>query len=355
MAKQSDAALNKFLASFEKDYGEGAITTAQLPTYKVIPTGSLALDQAIGCGGYPLGRVVQLKGPPSGGKSSLTLLGAAEAQKAYPGRMVAFVDVEQTFDGAWAETLGVDRDRLFVVNPKTAEDVADIMKDLTMSSQFSFVILDSVGAMIPDVEFTKDADEATVGTTAKIITRMVKICTYYARVNSVTLAIINQQRAAIGAYGADITTGGGFALKHAITLDLDIKRGSKAYTVGTEESKVNVGYDMLVRVQKNKVAPEGRVAKIGFVTEQSDKYGPVGVDRVKETISIGIVSNAIKQTGGGFYTFPDGTRVRGRDAVEETIRERPSLVDEVRECILAGLASGLKHDGPVPDLSQIDA
>lgn len=346
----SAAAIAKFKQKFEKSYGEDVMKTAAYPQYEVISTGSVLLDKAMGCGGFVEGRITEMWGPPSGGKSTIAMIACGNAQKKHPEKLVGWIDVEHTFDGSWAEKLGMSLEQTQVVDPRTAEDVADIMKDMLESGVFSMVVLDSVGAMLPEDEYEKDAGEATMGTAAKIITRMVKKGAYYARANSVAVIIINQQRANLG-YGADTTTGGGFALKHVTTHKLNVKRsGTTPFTIGTKPNDVQVGFELAVRVEKNKVAPPMRQAVFSFFNQASTKYGPMGIDRAQEAFSLALVDNIIKQ-GGAFYTLPDERKFQGKDKVIEVLREEPQLIEEIRAIAL----EAIKHEIISDEATEVPA
>src|ERR1700752_2541299 len=197
----TEIALEKFEASFAKTFGEGVLRrAAQTPRYDVISTGAPSLDYAMGSGGYIRGRLTESWGLASTGKTTLTLVGMAEAQKAVPDRLTALIDVEKTYDPDWAVAHGVDPPRLIVVTPTTAEDAADQMKSLIESDLFSMIGLDSIGAMLPAKEAEKDAGDAVVGAGAKVVTRMVKIATNLATRHHVAIILINQVRASIGSF-----------------------------------------------------------------------------------------------------------------------------------------------------------
>jgi recombination protein RecA len=212
------------------------------------------------------------------------------------------------------------------------------------------VILDSVGAMVGMKEFEKNAEEATVGIVAKVVTRMIKISTYYVRENNLSLVIINQLRANIG-YGADEVSGGGFALDHSLTHKLHVKRGSAPYKIGTKEDERNAGYEMVVKVQKNKVAPEGRVARFGFFTEDTARYGPIGIDKAQEAFTMGVALDVIKHSGNS-YVFPDGEKIvasnidgvkkAAKDNAIDYLRDHPEFQETIRTAALKSVEGELK-------------
>ena len=352
-SNKPNSARDKFLDSITKSYGKGALTVAaDVTRLPAISTGSLSLDHAMGSGGYMIGRITEIWGPPSGGKTTEALIALGNAQRTYPNKIVGLLDVEATFDKEWAIKLGVDTDRLDVFSPPTAEDVADIMKEMLQSEQYSMIVLDSIGAMLPEEEFEKDAGGVSVGTIAKIITRMVKISAVYAKRYEVAVVVINQVRANIG-YGADTTTGGGWALKHVTTHKLQIKRASSAYTIGSDQNKVNVGYKMGVKVEKNKVAPEGRNVQFDFYTQETEKYGPIGINESQDVVAIGLRTGVIQQAGA-FYTIPGGERIKSRELLEETVSKDSKLLAAIREGVMATVKDLVDDELPLPDLTVED-
>jgi recombination protein RecA len=353
MPTKAETARLKFLESMGKSYGTNALTVAADVTKPpAISTGALSLDYAMGSGGWLLGRIGQLWGPPGGGKTTLAYITVAEAQRTYPDKIAGFIDVEGTFDKSYAESWGVDTNRLDVFAPPSAEDVADIMKDMLQSDQYSIIVLDSIGAMLPEEEFEKSAGDATVGTIAKIITRMVKIAAVYARKHGVFVLIINQVRANIG-YGADTTQGGGWALKHVCSWLMQVKRASSAYTIGTNDKKINVGYKMAVKIEKNKTSTEGRNVQFDIYTIPTEKYGPVGINKVQDAVAVGLLSGAIIQ-GGAYYTVPGFEKIKSREALEAAAAADPKMMQAIRDAVMA--RATVFDDDPVgPDLSVLDA
>lgn len=190
-----DRALDAWLTKMEKSYGEGTFSTVGVPSYEVISTGSLTLDTKLSVGGYIRGRLYELWGPDGAGKTSLALIGCAQAQKAVPDRRVGYIDMEHRLDGKWAASLGVDISRMIQVRPNNAEEVADQLKDMLRSGLFSMVVVDSVGAMIPEKEMDKDAGESAMGKKAQVVTRMVQIAAVDADKSGTVVIFINQVRA----------------------------------------------------------------------------------------------------------------------------------------------------------------
>ena len=326
--------LDKFVEKFEKSFGTGTLkqTSASNP-YEVLSTGSLSLDYALGVGGYVEGRIVEIWGPEGVGKTTLCLMAVAEAQKKHPDRRAAWVDMEQVFDERWAEAHGVDLSRLLLFTPSSAEDVADAVKEFLSSGLFSMVVLDSVGAMIPEKEKEKDADEATVAIQAKIVTRMVKIAAVAARENNATFVIINQVRAQISFRGGT-TTGGGFALKHASSFKLKLARtGTTPFKDKIDGEDRTVGHEIKVKIERNKVAPAYREATL-VLFNQPSKYGPVGIDRVDEAVTLGIKTGVIKASGAWYDVPGIPDRVNGRDAIVRALRDNPKATEAIRTEVL---------------------
>lgn len=331
MPGRVDTAVKRWEEKFGKNYGEGTLKRADdLAAYEVLPTGSLTLDFILGVGGLVEGRLHEMWGPDGVGKTTLALLMIAEAQKKYPERIPAFIDMEHKLDKKWAALHGVDLTRVHIFEPESAEDVADAMKDFCRSGFHSLIVLDSVGAMIPEAEKAKDAEDAVVGTQANIVTRMVKLNAVEASKSGATPLMLNQVRANLG-YGADTTTGGGFALKHATTTKLKVKRtGTPPYKVKIDGEDQIVGHEVAITVERNGVAPAYRTAIISLFHVATEKFGPVGIDRADEAATLGIKTGLVQQAGA-WYTLPQtGERVQGRDGVVAALRSDPDLIAFIR-------------------------
>lgn len=336
----SEAALAKFEETFRADFGiDALLRTNRIEKYQVIPTGSMALDFAMGVGGYVCGRLTEIWGPDGTGKTTLALIAAANAQRMFPDKMVAFVDMESSLDTAWATKLGVDRNRMYHVQPDSAEELADAVKAVIGSGLVSFVVIDSIGAMVAAEEREKDAGERSVGTTPAIITRMCKLAAIEARKNKTAVLIINQVRANLG-YGADTTTGGGFALKHCTTHRLKARKGTgQDIKDGSGNDAVQVATKIVISVEKNKVAPPKRAAEITLGLAPSAKRGTtVGIqDLAQEAFNVGKQSGVIERSGAK-YTLPDATTATGEAAVVALLAERPDLVETIRIKALESVA-----------------
>jgi recombination protein RecA len=337
------AALAAFRTKFEKKFDSATIRDLAGPPPEFASTGSLALDYAMG-GGFVKGRVAELWGPEQTGKSTLLTIAAARFQQDNPDKMVGWVDVEKTFDLDWARAHGLklDDDKFLLVQPGNAEEVADLVKDLIMSDLFGFIVLDSVGAMIPQAEIEKDADEATMALVAKIVTRMTKIAAAEAAPRNVILAIINQVRANLS-YGGDITRTGGFALSHVTTHRLKFRRAEAPIKIGTKDNEVQVGQKIAVKIEKNKIAPPGRTAELTMFNQSTDKYGPVGLDVAYDVFATARTAKVFGQRGA-WYDLPDSTSHNGEAAVLKHLREHPEVIESIRKLTLATRADEVITD-----------
>lgn len=346
--KASASALAKFEEKFAKAYGEGVLDngSGKVPEYKVISTGILTLDDAVGVGGLVEGRLNEYWGPDGIGKTRASILAMVEAQKKYPDKKVAFIDVEHKFDWNWAIAHGLNRKMTYLFPPDDAEDVADALKDFIRSGLVSLVVVDSIGAMIPEAEKEKDADAAVMMAQAKIVTRMVKIASAEAPKNGVAVILINQVRANVS-YGADTTTGGGFALKHVTTMKFKFKRtGTPAFKAKVNGEDVIVGHEIAIFVERNGVAPAYRTATATMFNVATAKYGPVGVDKVDLAVTMGIKRGVIKQTGG-WYTAPGAEKVNGRPALVDLLRENTKVREAVEKGVL-DIAAGRAFMEEIP-------
>ena len=345
--KATASAREKFEDSFAKSMGVTPKTKPKRP--KIVTTGAMALDYALAVGGVPEGRVIEMWGPEHAGKTTTAIILAVQFQHAHPDRMIAWVDMEQTFDEDWAEALGLDMSRVYFYVPMTAEDVSDAVKRFVYSDICSLVVLDSVGGMISRIETEKEADEETVGKVPKIVTRMVKTAAPKAATNGTTLCVINQVRANIGGYGPDEDTGGGWALKHVTTMKLQVRKvggagTSREYKRPHDEKPIPVGHKIAVRVQKNKMGPYGQVAEIWLHNVPTPTFGPVGFDNVGDTFGFAKRFNLLgPKAKSGYYLF--GTdEVRGEPAALDYLRLRPDLVEDLRKQVLATRADVVNED-----------
>ncbi len=346
MSTQAQKARDKLLASFNKSYGEGVMQVKTKAEYDVIPTGSIALDRAMSTGGYIIGRETELWGAPDGGKSSLAYIAAGNAQRKFTDRDVIFVDVEHKYDPDWARACGADPERILWVDPLTAENTADMVKDSIRSDAASMVIVDSIGAVLTHKEFEKAASESDMGKRAQVVSRMILIAVGLAPRHNVAVVILNQARANFSQFGADTKPAGGFIPAHSSTHKLQVKRASAPYTIGNDDQKMDIGYEMAVKVERSKAGPSGRNVKFDFYTVATEKYGPVGIDRIQEAFAVGKRDGVIEQAGA-YYTLPDGERLKSADTVLDYLREHPKVVDLIREKVLEPAKAEIVDDQPV--------
>jgi recombination protein RecA len=347
----ANAALTRFQEKFAKTFGEDSIERgSEITPYEVIPTGSLALDYAMGVGGYVEGRLTEIWGPDGIGKTTLAMIGLAEAQKKHPDKHLGWIDMEQRLDLKWAQAHGIDLDRLVRVRPQSAEDVADAMKEMLRSKLFSMIVLDSIGAMLPEAEKEKDADESAMGKQAQIVTRMVKIAAVEAAEIGTSVIFINQVRANLG-LGADQTTGGGFALKHSTTHKLRLRRTDvPPFKIKVDGVDHEVGHEVAIHVERNSVAPPKQTARVSLFNQPTTKFGPLGIDRADEAVTIGLRTGVILQ-GGAWYTLTTtGEKINSRDKVVEALRKDPTLTEGIRVAALATIADRIyEEEQPEPE------
>jgi recombination protein RecA len=346
------AALKKFEVDWAKSFGDDLpLIEAKVRPYEVVSTGSLELDLAMGCGGYVVGRITEIHGPEGTAKTTMGQVAVANFQLAYPQRMAGWIDMERTFDDSWAEGHGVNLHRSVFrrTRPKTAEDVADMTVKMISSGLFSVVVLDSVGGMVSDAEMGKKADEATVAAVARVVTRLVKQSAVMGDDHRTSLIIINQARANIGGGPkAGTTTTGGFALKHVSTHKLRNRRtGNNVYMLGNGKDEREVGFELAVTVEKNKVAQPRRVATFNLFNADTDDYGPIGIDRASEALSLG-PRFGIVERAGSYYRFPnpaggDTVQVQGEKKSLNLLRADPELVDYIRARVLEAKGAAVEE------------
>lgn len=329
----TDKALADFRESFRKGMGV-APEHRKVGPVDAIPTGSLDLDVALGIGGWRVGRIHEVWGPEHVGKTTLMILSCIEALKKFPDQMVGWIDMEQTFDEAWAEALGLDLSKVEFYTPATAEDVADAAKRMIQSGMLSMVVLDSVGGMISRIEFEKEADESVVANVAKIVTRMVLASSPVAASNGTTVMVINQVRSKIGSYGADTHTAGGWALKHITTSKVQLSSGGETpRTVQVYGDPLPVSKQIAARVQKNKSAPTGYRAKFWLTNVPTDKHGPIGIDTLSEAITVGRKLGVI--TGASWMVLPTGEKHQGAEKTKAFLEANPKALEALRAAVLA--------------------
>ncbi len=326
---QSDKlkALQAAMAKIEKDFGKGAIMKLgdeKVENVDVIPTGSIALNMALGVGGYPKGRIIEIYGPESSGKTTLAIHAIAEAQKA--GGIAAFIDAEHAFDRFYAEKLGVDVDSLWISQPDTGEQALEIADQLIRSSAIDIVVIDSVAALTPKAEIDGEMGDNKVGLQARLMSQALRKLTSNISKTNTTCIFINQLREKIGImFGNPETTTGGNALKFYSSVRLDIRK-----VTSIKDGDNVIGNQVRVKVVKNKVAPPFRKAEFEIT------FGE-GISRIGEIIDLGVMYNVIQKSGSWFSY--DGARLaQGRDATKALLKDNPELCDELEAKIMDALA-----------------
>ena len=316
-------ALETALAQIEKNYGKGAIMRLGddiAVTVEAIPTGSLSLDLALGIGGVPRGRIVEIYGPESCGKTTLALHIVASAQKA--GGEAAYIDVEHALEPAYARALGVDIENLLISQPDTGEQALDITEALVRSGGVDVVVVDSVAALLPRSELEGEMGESSVGVVARLMSQALrKLAGAISKTNTVVV-FINQLRQKIGVmYGNPETTPGGLALKYYASVRIDVRR-IETLKVGSEV----VGNRTRAKVVKNKVAPPFREGEFDIM------YGE-GISKIGEIVDLGVKLDIIEK-GGAWFTYKD-VRLQGRDNMKLYLKEHPEVSDAIEAEIRA--------------------
>jgi recombination protein RecA len=322
---EKEKALENAVAQIERQFGKGSIMklgeAAANTAIETISTGSIALDIALGVGGLPRGRVVEIFGPESSGKTTLTLHCIAEAQKG--GGVAAFIDVEHALDPAYARNLGVELDNLLVSQPDTGEQALDIAEMLVRSNAVDIVVIDSVAALVPKAEIEGDMGDTHVGLQARLMSQALRKLTAAISKSKTTMVFINQIREKIGVmFGNPETTSGGRALKFYSSVRLDIRK-LETIKVGTDV----VGSRTRVKVVKNKVAPPFKVAEFDIT------YGK-GISRTGSLIDVGLEQNIIGKTGS-WYTYGETRIGQGRENAKAYLEEHPELAEELEDKIRA--------------------
>jgi len=311
-------ALQTAMDKIEKSFGKGSIMKLgddNIQEVEVIPTGSIGLNAALGVGGYPRGRIIEIYGPESSGKTTLAIHAIAEAQKA--GGIAAFIDAEHAFDRFYAAKLGVDVDNLWIAQPDNGEQALEIAEQLIRSSAIDIIVIDSVAALTPKAEIDGDMGENKVGLQARLMSQALRKMTSTINKTKTTCIFINQLREKIGVmFGNPETTTGGNALKFYASVRLDI-RGSQQLKDGDEV----IGKQTKVKVVKNKVAPPFRKAEFDIM------FGE-GISRSGEIIDLGSEQGIIKKSGA-WYSYNDTKIGQGRDAAKQCIADNPELAEEL--------------------------
>ncbi|TSE04904.1 MULTISPECIES: recombinase RecA [Aquimarina] len=330
MSTEKDAklkALKLTLDKLDKAYGKGTVMKmgdSAIQEVEVIPTGSLGLDLALGVGGYPRGRVVEIYGPESSGKTTLTLHAIAQAQKG--GGIAAFIDAEHAFDRFYAEKLGVDIENLIISQPDNGEQALEIADNLIRSGAIDIIVVDSVAALTPKSEIEGEMGDSKMGLHARLMSQALRKLTSSISKTNCTVIFINQLREKIGVmFGNPETTTGGNALKFYASVRLDIRRSTQ---IKDSNSEVQ-GNKTRVKIVKNKVAPPFRTAEFDIM------YGQ-GISKNGEIIDIGVDYEIIKKSGS-WFSYQDTKLGQGRDAVKALLNDNPELMEELEQKIIEAI------------------
>ena len=321
--EQKMKALQAALAKIEKDFGKGSIMKMgdeKIENVEVIPTGSIGLNAALGVGGYPKGRIIEIFGPESSGKTTLAIHAIAECQKA--GGTAAFIDAEHAFDRFYAEKLGVDIDNLYISQPDNGEQALEIADQLIRSSAVDILVVDSVAALTPKKEIEGDMGDSAVGLHARLMSQALRKLTGTIAKTKTTCIFINQLREKIGVmFGSPETTTGGNALKFYASVRLDIRKSQSI-----KDGEAVLGNKVKVKVVKNKVAPPFRKAEFEIM------FGE-GISKIGEIVDLGVEYEIIKKSGS-WFSYGDTKLGQGADAVKEMLKDNPELAEELEGKIM---------------------
>ena len=316
-------ALQAAMAKIEKDFGKGSIMKMgdeKVENIDVIPTGSLGLDLALGVGGYPKGRIIEIYGPESSGKTTLAIHAIAEAQR--QGGIAAFIDAEHAFDRFYAASLGVDTDNLLISQPDNGEQALEIADQLIRSAAVDIIVVDSVAALTPKAEIEGDMGDNKVGLQARLMSQALRKLTASINKTNTTCIFINQLREKIGVmFGNPETTTGGNALKFYASVRLDIRKVTML-----KDGDTPVGNQVRVKVIKNKVAPPFRKAEFEITFGQ-------GISQIGEIVDLGVEAGIIKKSGS-WFSYGDTKIGQGREAVKRILADNPELAEEIKQKLM---------------------
>jgi recombination protein RecA len=349
LSEEKQKLLQATLQKLEKEYGKGTVMRLDEradQTIEVIPTGSLALDAALGVGGLPRGRIVEVYGPEASGKTTLALHAIAEANKL--GGMAAFVDAEHAFDPVYAQKLGIDTTQLIISQPDYGEQALEIADTLIRSGALDVVVIDSVAALVPKAELEGEMGDAKVGLQARLMSQALrKLTASISRTRCIAI-FINQLREKIGSmamYGPSETTTGGNALKFYASVRLDVRR------IGAiKEGNDIIGHRVRVKVVKNKVAPPFKTAEFDIL------YGE-GISRIGEVIDIGVQLGII-QKSGSWYSYEGQRLAQGRENLRAFLKDHPELVEKLEKQIrplLMQVTDVLLASTPLDDIGAAES
>ncbi len=319
-------ALQAAMMKIEKDFGKGSIMRMgdeQVVNVDVIPTGSIGLNVALGVGGYPKGRIIEIYGPESSGKTTLAIHAIAECQKA--GGIAAFIDAEHAFDRFYAEKLGVDIENLYISQPDNGEQALEIAEQLIRSSAIDIIVIDSVAALTPKKEIEGDMGDSAVGLQARLMSQALRKLTSTISKTNTTCIFINQLREKIGVmFGNPETTTGGNALKFYASVRIDVRKSTPI-----KDGEEIIGSLTKVKVVKNKVAPPFRRCEFEII------FGE-GISKIGEIIDLGVEYNIIKKSGS-WFSYGDSKLGQGRDATKELLKDNPELCEELEAKIMQAI------------------
>jgi len=325
-------ALQLTLDKMDKTYGKGTVMKMgdqAIEEIESIPTGSLGLDVALGVGGYPRGRVIEIFGPESSGKTTLTLHAIAEVQK--QGGIAAFIDAEHAFDRNYAQNLHVDINNLIISQPDNGEQALEIADNLIRSGAIDLVIIDSVAALTPKSEIEGEMGDSKMGLHARLMSQALRKLTGAIHKTNCTVIFINQLREKIGVmFGNPETTTGGNALKFYASIRLDIRKGTQI-----KDGDAAMGNRTKVKVVKNKVAPPFKIAEFDVL------YG-IGISKIGEIIDLGVEYNIINKSGS-WFSYGETKLGQGRDGVKKILEDNPELSEELETKIKAEILKGGKE------------
>ncbi|GAA4829934.1 recombinase RecA [Garicola koreensis] len=345
MAKSPDRekALEAALAQIDKQYGKGSVMRLGDETrapMEVIPTSSIALDAALGIGGFPRGRVVEVYGPESSGKTTVALHAVANAQR--NGGIAAFIDAEHALDPTYAEKLGVDTDALLVSQPDTGEQALEIMDMLVSSGSLDVVVIDSVAALVPRAEIEGEMGDAHVGLQARLMSQALRKIAGRLGQTKTTAIFINQLREKVGVFfGSPETTSGGKALKFYASVRVDVRR-IETLKDGTDA----VANRTRAKIVKNKMAPPFKQAEFDIV------YGE-GISREGGLIDVGVENGLVKKSGA-WFTYEGDQLGQGKEKARQFLKDNPDLADEIEAKIKQKLGIGQAPEGEGPDLQAVE-
>ena len=324
--KDTDAALDDAISQIEKKFGKGSVMRLGDRTavdVDVIPSGSLTLDKALGIGGYPKGRIIEIYGPESSGKTTLTLHAIAEAQK--QGGKAAFIDAEHAIDPVYAKNLGVDIDELILSQPDSGEQALEIAEMLVRSGVIDLIVIDSVAALVPQVELDGEMGDAAVGLQARLMSKALRKLSGVMNKTNCTVIFINQLREKIGVmYGNPETTTGGRALKFYSSVRVEIRRSDQI-----KQNGEIVGNKANIKVVKNKVAPPFKTTQVDII------YGK-GISRDGEILDLAVEGDIVEKSGA-WYAYNGEKIGQGRENAKNFLLEHPAIFEEVEEKVKAQL------------------